>query len=163
MLFLALAACSDQTGTSVQARSRAKSATGQGDPVIETKCAPAKEAAIRVGAEQPSTNVSLERGEVSSVAVVAAYFGRDPSDPAVTKYNPSDEVVVCVFRGDFGPPRGPPRTVELPNYDALRVFILPDGFVWVEGYGYLDGAVNGLPSDSSPPPASTPSEQPPQS
>lgn len=95
------------------------------------------------------------RGETATLAQVAQWQEQrnisvigDTSSPLRAQGNPSETIVVCVFRGEFVTPTGPPAldgTVR-PPHDVLTLLLMPDGSTVFDSAGYEKGSGVDTPS-----------------
>jgi hypothetical protein len=103
---------------------------------------------------------TVERTEIAegSTALEVAEWQEQRHSPDVSglvsafRAFPSDYgVTVCVFRGSFVTPTGPPEPGELakPSHDVLTLLVTQDGNVVFDSAGYSDSIVNRSPDEWS--------------
>ena len=115
--------------------------------------AAAADACLDSAAAKDYSITGLYRAESSTAQEVAAwqenrYSGIELVSP-LRSAAPASTVVVCIFRGDFKTPTGPPRVegVPNPNHELLRVLVLASGGYAIDSAGYEGGLKPETPND----------------
>lgn len=180
LLIMALASCGKQSVEHVATASRSVAIGQEVANQDANACAPATDVVPDFAAE--GTPVELSRAQVLSAGAWNDYQTQrdrevfeataDPSlveavnagelelpaiEPRYSDVPPESPVAVCVYTGNFGPPRRPPgvdpdgegNDTARSTYDAIRLIVGPSTpAVQVDTMGFTDANASRLPGDS---------------
>jgi hypothetical protein len=127
-----------------------RSSATVGDAISIARC----KGALAQAAEYGSID-GIARGETSTAALAADWqemrFAPDLllTESPIRRESPTSTVTVCLFRGEFGTPTGPPKTdgSAKPLHNIIRLLVFTDGEVSLDSAGYEGQMAPETPSD----------------